>query len=165
MIKEWESRTMRDHIFSVGLAILTVGIATLVTGGCGTLGRAPSGNNPVANGKWIYDTGNDPNGQPISYSDGMMMRTSCAGCHGADGHGLRTPMFVAPNITYHNLTDPAGMLEPDGGHGPTYTDALIRRAVTEGIAAEGDPLNSLMPRWQLSNQEWNDLLAYLKTLQ
>ncbi len=93
-----------------------------------------------------------------------MMRTSCASCHGLDGHGLRTPMFVSPNITYRNLTDPAGMLEPDGTRGPTYTNDLIRRAIAQGIDAEGKPLDWPMPRWQLTDREWNDLLAHLKTL-
>lgn len=88
---------------------------------------------------------------------------SCANCHGLDGHGLRTPMFVSPNITCRNLSDPAGMLEPDGTRGPTYSDDLIRRAVTQGIDAEGHQLAWPMPRWQLTDQEWNDLLAYLKT--
>jgi len=56
------------------------------------------------------------------------------------------------------------MLEPDGTRGPTYTDELIRRAVTQGIDAEGKPLAWPMPRWLLSDAEWQDLLAYLKTL-
>lgn len=73
-------------------------------------------------------------------------------------------MVSTPNITYTNLTDPAGMIETDGSHGMVYTDALIRRAVTEGIGADGDTLSTSMPRWQLSEVEWQDLLAYLKTL-
>ncbi len=93
-----------------------------------------------------------------------MMRASCASCHGLDGHGLRTPMFVGPNITYRNLTDSAGMLEPDGTRGPIYTDDLIRRAVAQGTDTEDKPLDWPMPRWQLTDREWNDLLAYLKTL-
>jgi hypothetical protein len=73
-------------------------------------------------------------------------------------------MFLSPDITYRNLTDPAGMLEPDGGRGPRYTDDAIRRAVTQGIDAEGKPLAWPMPRWALSEQQWQALLAYLKTL-
>ncbi len=93
-----------------------------------------------------------------------MMQASCASCHGANGQGLSTPMSVSPNISYHNLTDPAGMLEPDGTRGMKYTDALTRRAVTQGVDAEGQPLNPIMPRWQLTDAEWSDLLAYLETL-
>ncbi len=73
-------------------------------------------------------------------------------------------MFTAPNITYRNLTDPQGMIEPDGSHGSTYTDAQIKRAVEQGIGADGDPLDTTMPRWQMSDQEFSALLAYLKTL-
>lgn len=73
-------------------------------------------------------------------------------------------MLTTPDITYRNLTDPAGMIETDGSHGMVYTDALILRAVTQGIGADGDPLSDAMPRWQLTDTEWRDLLAYLKAL-
>jgi hypothetical protein len=56
------------------------------------------------------------------------------------------------------------MLAPDGSRGPTYTDATLRRAVSTGIDPTGDHLAAPMPRWQLTNQQWTDLLAYLKTL-
>ena len=147
-----------------GLALILLGVAGLVLLGSGILPLAVSNSTPEARGTWIFQTGTDPNGQPIPYSGGMMMRASCASCHGADGHGLRTPMFVSPNVAYRNLTDPAGMREPDGSHGPTYTDGLIRRAVTQGMDAEGKSLAWPMPRWQLTDVEWSDLLAYLKTL-
>jgi hypothetical protein len=95
---------------------------------------------------------------------GGMMGAGCAACHGAAGHGRTTPTFTSPNITYGNLTDPQGMLMPDGSRGPTYTDAGIETAVTRGLDPEGSPLESPMPRWQLTGAEWADLLAYLKTL-
>ena len=93
-----------------------------------------------------------------------MMRTNCAQCHGRDGQGRRTMMFTTPNITYRNLTDPQGMLEPDGERGHTYTDAAIRQAITQGLDAEGEPLDSLMPRWRMDDQDLDDLIDYLKTL-
>jgi len=95
---------------------------------------------------------------------GGVMRLSCASCHGADGHGLATQQFTSPNITYSNLTDPKGMLAPDGTRGPTYTDASLRRAITTGIDPTGGQLAWPMPQWQLTGQEWGGLLAYLKTL-
>lgn len=119
---------------------------------------------PETRGAWIFQTGTDADGQPIPYTGGMMMRTSCANCHGRDGRGLRTGMFISLDITYRNLTDPAGMLEPDGERGPTYTDALIRRAVQQGLDAEGRQLDLPMPRSLLSDRQWEDLLTYLKTL-
>ncbi len=147
-----------------GLALVIIGVAGLALLSSGIL----SGGNtstPVARGEWIFRTGTDPSGHPIPYSGGMMMmQASCASCHGPDGRGLRTPMFVSPNITYRNLTDPAGFTEPDGTRGPTYSDDQIRRAVVQGIDAESKPLNWPMPRWQLTDGEWDDLLAYLKAL-
>ncbi len=148
-----------------GLALIIIGVAGLVLLSSGILSGPKVGSTPATRGEWIFRTGTDPDGQPIPYSGGMgMMQASCAGCHGADGHGLRTPMFVSPNIAYRNLTNPSGMQEPDGTRGPTYTDDLIRRAVTQGIDPEGKPLDWPMPRWQLTDAEWGDLLAYLKTL-
>jgi hypothetical protein len=73
-------------------------------------------------------------------------------------------MFVAPNITYANLTDPAGMREPTGERGPTYTRAQVCRAVTRGIDAEGGSLSGWMPRWNLTAGECDALIAFLKTL-
>ena len=95
---------------------------------------------------------------------GGMMGGDCASCHGSDGRGRSTMMFAAPDITYGNLTDPRGMLEPDGGRGPTFTDATLRTAVVQGLDPEGSRLEWPMPQWQLTDQDWSGLLAYLKTL-
>ncbi|HLI25833.1 MAG TPA: c-type cytochrome [Chloroflexota bacterium] len=156
---------VRQHgLLATGLIALGLGIAGLALLSAGVVGPRARLADAAARGAWIFRTGTTPDGRPLTYRGGMMMRLSCADCHGLDGRGLRTPMFVSPDITYRNLTDPAGMLEPDGTRGPTYTDELIRRAVTQGIDAEGKPLAWPMPRWLLSDAEWQDLLAYLKTL-
>lgn len=116
-------------------------------------------------GERIFRYGLDSDGQPIPRSGGMMMRSSgCAGCHGRDGRGRTTRMFVAPDITYGNLTDARGMLEPDGMRGPVFTDESLRTAVTEGVDPEGDHLSWPMPRWRLSDSEWAALLSHLMTL-
>lgn len=130
----------------------------------GTSGGTPT--DPVALGQRIFDTGIGTNGQPIVRTGGyeMMMSSGCASCHGYDGLGRTMMMFTTPNITYANLTDPTGMLDPDGSRGPTYTDDLIRRAVTQGLDADGSALSTIMPRWQLSDLDWADLLLFLKTL-
>jgi hypothetical protein len=133
-------------------------------GYCGG-GTSGGSTDPVSLGQRIFETGTGTDGQPIVRTDGYgMMMGGCASCHGWDGHGRRTMMFTTPNITYSNLTDPAGMLEPDGSRGPTFTDELIRRAVVEGVDADGETLSTAMPRWQLSDQDWDDLLLFLKTL-
>ena len=42
---------------------------------------------------------------------------------------------------------------------------LGQHAVVDGIDPDGDTLSTWMPRWQLAGANWDDLLAYLKTLQ
>lgn len=127
---------------------------------------APHPSGAAADGQRIYDAGIGPNGNPIPRSGGvgMMGEAGCGSCHGGGGHGSTTMMLSAPDITYANLTDPMGMIEPNGGRGMVYTDALIRRAVIDGIGADGETLDTAMPRWQLTDTEWQDLLAYLKQL-
>lgn len=135
---------------------------------CGDGGDAgvEAGGDPVALGQRVFDSGVGVDGLPIPHTAGvgMGMMNACASCHGLDGHGRQTMMFTAPNVTYANVTDPSGMLEPDGTRGPRYTDDLIRRAVVQGIGGDGVALDTTMPRWQLGEQDWGNLLAFLKTL-
>ncbi len=130
----------------------------------GATGGTPT--DPLTLGQRIFDTGIGASGQPVprTGSSGMMMTSGCASCHGYDGLGRVMMMFTTPDVTYANLTDPAGMLDPDGSRGPTYTDDLIRRAVTQGVDADGSALSTIMPRWQLSDEDWADLLLFLKSL-
>jgi cytochrome c oxidase subunit II len=156
--------TRRGNLVVAGIGLAVAVVAVVVIVALASRGAQPSGRTPVALGEWIYRTGTDPNGTPIPASGGMMMRAACVNCHGSDGHGRTTMMFTSPNLTYANLTDPKGMLQPDGSRGPTYTDATLKRAVTEGIDPQGAHLAWPMPQWQLTDQEWLDLLSYLKTL-
>ena len=45
-----------------------------------------------------------------------------------------------------------------------YTDALIKRAITQGIDEEGKPLDWTMPHWQMSDADLYALIDYLKKL-
>ena len=140
---------------------------------------APSGTGSSASrGEVIFQTGRDASGAIIPRSanatgggmmggggmGGGMMRVSCASCHGSDGRGRTTQTFTSPDITYSNLTDLKGMLAPGGTRGPVYSDAAIRTAITKGVDPTGAHLEAPMPQWQLTDQQWGDLLAYLKTL-
>jgi len=118
-----------------------------------------------SNGERIYFTATSNSGKPIISSIGTMtMRggmMSCAACHGADGKGGRgrTMMwtFDAPDIRYSTLT---AVRENE----TQYTDELIKRAITQGVDADGKRLESPMPVWQMSGEDQNDLIEYLKTL-
>jgi hypothetical protein len=161
------------------LVIVAVALAVAALAVVGVLVLRSQGSadrSPISRGEAIFQSGTDANGAliPRSSSGGSMMGggmmgsgmmgAGCATCHDANGHGRSTPTFTSPNITYGNLTDPQGMLMPDGTRGPAYTDASIKTAVTQGLDPEGSQLEAPMPQWQLTGSEWSDLLAYLKTL-
>ncbi|MBC8231602.1 periplasmic heavy metal sensor [bacterium] len=124
------------------------------------------------NGERIYYTATNDSDQKIPFGDGppwfRMIGGSCVNCHGADGKGgipVMMTSVVAPGITYQSLT---GGDHAHHGHeheaGTTYTDELIKRAITDGISASGYPLIKAMPRWKMSEKDQNDLLEYLKIL-
>ena len=169
-------------IVGVALAVAVLAAAgVLIVGSSrnsgGSTVAASGTGSAVSRGEVIFETGRDVSGAVIPRSatstgagmmgagtGGGMMHVTCASCHGSDGRGRRTPTFTAPNITYASLTDPKGMLAPDGTRGPVYSAAAIRTAVTTGVDPIGAHLAAPMPQWQLSDQQWGDLLAYLKTL-
>jgi cytochrome c oxidase subunit 2 len=129
------------------------------------------GGQYQSNGERIYFTATSRSGQPIvpdiqgmhPMMGGMM---GCVTCHGPDGRGGQVSMmmssFEAPDIRYATLT--GGEHHEEGKEHPAYTDETIKRAITQGLDPAEEPLDWQMPRWQMSDQDLNDLLDYLKTL-
>jgi len=172
----------RRWLWIIGIAIV-VGLVLVVVFSFlwFALPMTSFGNRPVnffagqyeSNGERIYFTATSNSGHPITAQMTGMHRMggmmACVTCHGSDGRGGPVTMmmgtFEAPDIRYHTLTetdhDESG--EEHEEH-PPYTDATIKQAITQGIDPAGDPLTWPMPRWQMSDQDLNDLIAYLKTL-
>jgi mono/diheme cytochrome c family protein len=121
-------------------------------------------------GKIIYTMGQSPSGGPLFYrlvtgGQRLLARgVTCATCHGLDGKGGREGDLVAPDITYQALIKPRHVTLPSGRKRVPYTDVLLARAITEGLDSSNNRLNSMMPRWFLSDSELQDLLRYLKHL-
>lgn len=135
----------------------------------------PSSGSYRSNGEQIYFTATSQRGTSIT-SDlrmGMMGNRAwtCVTCHGADGRGgtvrMMMRIFETPDIRYQTLTASGhgeeGEEEEEHGHEP-YTDEDIKRAITEGIEPDGKPLDWPMPRWTMSDEDLDDLLEFLKTL-
>lgn len=122
----------------------------------------------VSNGQMIYFTSRNQQGQRIPF-DGApmwlyMQGGSCASCHGADGRGGAPVMMgteIPGDIRYSHLTEEE---HEEGEEHPPYTDELIRRAITLGLNPAGEPLDLTMPRWRMSDQDLDDLIEFLKTL-
>ena len=101
-----------------------------------------------SNGERIYFTATSNSGQPIvatmiethPMQPGMI---ACVNCHGPEGRGGTITMmmstFHAPDIRYSTLTAPEGDTTGNAEHEehPPYTDATIKRAITEGIDPAG----------------------------
>ncbi|MCL4394282.1 MAG: cytochrome c [Chloroflexi bacterium] len=146
----------------------TVAPATAPTAAATHAAPTQSSDQPAsANGRQIYFTATSQRGAPIT-SDlqvGMMgSRTvACVTCHGPDARGgpVRFMMysFDAPDIRYETLSSQA-MAEDH----PPYTDATLKRAITQGVDPGGHPLEAPMPHWSMSPADLDDLIAYLKTL-
>jgi len=125
-----------------------------------------------SNGERIYYTGFNDQGQRIPATQGpiwlYMHGGSCVDCHGVNGRGGIPVMMgeeIPSDITYEALTSEHGEAE----HGeeeehPPYTDETIKTAIKEGLNPAGKPLDPTMPRWQVSDSDLDDLLAYLKSL-
>jgi cytochrome c oxidase subunit II len=171
---------------AIGLVILA-GIFLLLTF-TGYLGRSAWGDfrSPMmgrsgrpqqefeSNGERIYFTGTSDSGDDIRADMPGMQRMmaggmACVDCHDTDGRGGTFSMmmgtYTAPDIRYATLTEEEHMDEEgEEGH-PPYTDDTIKRAITEGINPGGEELEWPMPRWEMSESDLNDLLAFLKTLE
>ena len=122
-----------------------------------------SGSQFKSNGERIYFTATSSSGKPI-YSQGFTMMhgsIACVNCHGSDGQGgnvhIMMTSFEAPNITWAELT---GQHED---HAP-YTEATIKDAIAKGLEPNGKELEIYMPRWQMADEDLDDLLSFLKTL-
>jgi len=123
----------------------------------------------VSNGQMIYFAGRNQQGQGIIFNSEPMWLYmhggTCANCHGAGGRGDGAPAMkgteIPGDIRYSHLTEEE---HEEGEEHPPYTDELIKRAITLGLNPAGEPLDLTMPRWRMSDQDLDDLVQYLKTL-
>lgn len=160
-------RTLLPAVLALSAAVLLISCSSPF----GSAGEYGYGSN----GESIYFTARSSSAESITYSGGirMMHPLACANCHGADGRGGRVSMmmwsFDTPDITWDNLTEEKhheeeGDEQEQEEH-PPYTEETLKRAITGGINPAGDPLDSEMPRWRMSEQDLDDLVEFIKTLE
>lgn len=125
-----------------------------------------------SNGERIYYTGISEQTGVIPLKGGPMWLSvhggSCANCHGTTGKGGVPVMMgtaTPTDIRYKKLTveehDHGGVKEKH----KRYTDELIKRAITQGLNSDGKPLDPTMPRYSMTEEDMDDLIKYLKTLE
>lgn len=165
-------------IFGLGIVLLLVG--------CNSQTDREKGNGTNwgvgsfdSNGKRIYFTATSERGTPISFkggpASGMMMmggNIACVSCHGTDArggkHNMNMETMDAPDIRWSALSggqhEEQTDMEEQHKH-ETYNFETFRIAVENGKHPDGDELKKDMPRWKMSDEDLQDLMEYLKSLQ
>lgn len=85
----------------------------------------------------------------------------CGGCHGADGRGRPQGELAPADLTWQSLRASG---QSGGRQRPAYDEALLKRAITRGVDAAGNPLHVAMPRYRLTSRDAGDLIAYIRRL-
>lgn len=128
-------------------------------------------------GQRIYRKGVGSRGQPIqALGAGQTVlngaAAACTGCHRRSGYGSSEGQFSVRPITAAALFEeqalavrsPRIRAQLGTRQRPAYDDALLARALANGLDSAGKPLEPLMPRYALSPQDLQALSAYLATL-
>ena len=108
-------------------------------------------------GQQIYQSGItiDPATANISGGMGMDVKTfPCQSCHQQDGSGGFEGGVVVPAVTWQALTNRRT--------GTAYDANSLKKAITEGVSNQGNKLHPLMPHYQFSSRDFENLLSYLK---
>ena len=161
---------MNQEIKIIDKGILAV-IITLLFAACTSRPQSMGSNGTTwgtgafgSNGERIYFTATNERGTAITYmsgpaSSGWMMgngQLACASCHGPTGRGGIHNMGMMQTMTAKDIRWSTLQSEFDA--------EKFRLAVTKGQDPDGTQLNTDMPRWNISDDDLADLIAYLKTL-
>lgn len=136
-------------------------------------------HNDVLAGKNIYLYGKLPSGKDLvatTVADVVLRgkKAACTNCHKRSGLGSNEGTTIAPpiigeilfsakKIKAHRLKSatPTSVSALDR---PAYSRETLMHTLTTGIDARGKQLQFLMPRYALTNTDFNNLYAYLGTL-
>lgn len=121
-------------------------------------------------GKRIFVEGQSESGSPITatVSRGATPITAsilpCVGCHGEDGKGRPEGGVVPPDISWKHLSAAHGHEHAYGRRHPAFDDVSLVTAILRGRDPGGNQLDIAMPRYDMSDADMADLIAYLKRI-
>lgn len=131
---------------------------------------AASLNGQEQRGKIIYFQGKSPSEKPITAYFGKDLlempgeSATCGSCHGYDGLGRPESGVIPTNITWDYLFKSYGHIHPDGvEHGP-FTLENLKSYMRDGVYPGGKKGDPSMPVYDISDQDLDDLLAFMKRL-
>lgn len=155
---------------------LAIAACLLLPGTGGFLAAHADDDIMLDAGRGLYREGRLPSGDhvhglvrgdiPVSGT-----QLACIGCHRRSGLGSSEGNVLAPPVTGAALysaratrREQRQVRSGSPAMRPAYTDVTLRRALRDGIGADGRPLDPLMPRYDLDDTHIDALIAYLKTL-
>lgn len=137
----------------------------------------PQAEQAIRSGERIYREGVLPLDRPVRATvEGDVAiagrQAACVNCHGRSGLGSSEGNKAVPPITGLHLARSEEEVRkefyqpaPDNlQRRPAYTDESLRRAIRTGIDPKGRRLDSLMPRYDLRDDELDLLIGYLQSL-
>jgi len=120
-------------------------------------------------GRAIYLRGEPTSKKPLTAMVGDLevpaSTINCAGCHGRRGEGKTEGGVTAGNLTWTNLTKSYGHTHPNGRKHGAFNESSFTTAVVRGVDPAGNELAVAMPRYRMSIEDMNDLIAYIKRLE
>lgn len=172
------SRTLKLLTIFCALSLLAALCVSEIASGQTTTQQKPAANPPQEErpltpaerrGRAFYFRGETSSKKEVTAMIGDVdvpaSTVNCAGCHGRRGEGKTEGGVTAGNLTWNNLIKPYGHMHPNGRkHGP-FTESSFAMAVVRGVDPAGNNLVVAMPRYRLSIEDMNDLIAYIKRLE
>ena len=124
-------------------------------------------------GERIYNQGVLPSGEfiPATIHGDIQVtgeQVICASCHRKSGMGTSEGQQVVPavsgNILFNPLRLPTSKPPLPPELRPAYDRESLKRALISGVGVKGDLLDPFMPRYKLSDEDLDGLIAYLNSL-
>jgi ABC-type branched-subunit amino acid transport system substrate-binding protein len=122
-------------------------------------------------GKQIYFEGTSPGGGEINAivgDEAALLPASampCSSCHGSDGLGRPEGGVIPLDIRWSELVKTYGHVHHDGRRHPAFDDDGVARSIIAGVDQANNTLDRSMPIYQMSEQDIDDLVAYMKVLE
>jgi len=122
-------------------------------------------------GKQIYLQGTSPTDGEITAivgTEGVSLPASavpCASCHGPDGLGRPEGGVQPPDIRWSELTKVYGHVHENGRKHPAFDQNSLARVLRTGLDPASNRLDESMPLYNMSVEDMDSLLAYLRYLE
>ena len=156
---------------AVCAARLAAAAAVLSLGAASFAAQADELSEAQQRGKQIYFEGRSPRGTEITAvvgDEAALLPGStmpCSSCHGSDGLGRPEGGVIPLDIRWTELVKTYGHVHHDGRRHPAFDDDSFIRSMIAGVDPANNPLDRSMPMYQMSGEDMNDLVAYMKVLE